>query len=861
MKKAKACINSMLNMGVFRIVCMIYVVLNVIPTYTQPLQPFMKLFHVYAVVVLLKDLFTNQRCIRNKGRGLQVVFLLSSVVTYLLNPNLLNFSGISDFLYFVWYLLLIYSYDEKSKKEMLWFNRIIATLITVMNLVGMYMFFIKYIYFMPGGHIGMYPHENRLCGLFVNPNVLSAMSYGGIALAWLCYNKNNKFDKILGITGIVVNFSTLIMANSRSYIIGLSIMAAVLVFGFLWEKGKKFRTRAALAVCAAILVLACCILARQCLPIAEYIFDEVQYRVQSVVDYVVDLLQSIASPGGSQGRPTRPGKRPIKDKTDLFGRDPTTKLNGRIDIWSQAIRLIKNQWVFGAGLNNHQVAANRIGEEFELSLGGILHCVYLDLCLAFGLSGFLIIGAFVLLIVGNVRKYFKYCPDSPERGRVIMLISLIAGFAVAGIVDSMILFSMYPVGLLWWTLVAQLVQTVEMELKDSVHYRPEFLGMVWDGIFRKKKRDSKKICFVIDSLGGGGAERVLLDVTRALVNRGMDITVVTLKSGGELEEKLEPSVCLQTLDPFDLPLLKRVLHWVNRHCMPKRLYNFLLLDGRFDYTVAFLEGLSTILVADTHIKAQDKKYAWVHIDLKNQNWVLPFYQSLEAEIQSYHAFDKVFCVSGYTRDAFVEVIGCEDIAEVQYNLMDVDRIKALGKENCPIQRPEGILLCAIGRLNDQKGFDRLIPICVELKKQGFDITLWIVGEGVKRAQLEAQIAKLGAEGYIKLLGFQDNPYCYAAQADVFVLSSRAEGFGLVVMENLLLGKPVVATDCAGIVEQLGNDVYGIVTENEYDALKHGLERMLQDENLRAHYAVKARERAAELSYESQVQQFVDIFSA
>lgn len=854
MKKAKSAADVLLSMGMFRILCLVYTVLNLVPTETQPLNPYMKLFHIYALAVVLWDLFTSQRTLRNKGRICLALFLLGSIVTYLLNPNLWNISAVSDYLYLLWYLLIIYSYDPASDREMRWFNRIGAALITAMNLVGIWMFFEKYIYYAPSGHIGMYPHENRLCGLFVNPNVLSAVSYGAIALAILLLKQGKKGDRVLGVVAIVVNYLTLIMANSRSYILALCAMTAVLTFGLLWEKGEKFWRRVGFAALTAAVTMVMCLLVLRLLPVMEQLSGDLKSLVQQLTTQI--------QVGDQQGGPviyTDPtlGTTPVEG--DVFGREPTTKLNRRMDTWWLAIRMIARFPVFGVGLNNHQLAAVQVGEVFELSLGGILHNVYLDGVMAFGLVGLLILCGFVLLVLGNGRKFFRHCPHTAKRKRVILLIALLAGYAVAGIADSMILFSMYPVGLIWWTLVAQLMQTVESELKKTVHYRPDFLGMIFDGIFRPK-RTGKKICFAIDSLDGGGAERVLLDVTRALKNKGMDITVVTLRSGGELEEKLEPGIRLQSLDPFKTRFFKRTLFWLNRHYMPKRLYNFLLLDGRYDYTVAFLEGLSTILVSDTRVGKNDKKYAWVHIDLENQNWVLPFYPSLEAQIRSYKVFDQVFCVSQHVKEAFVKVTGCEENAVVQSNLMDTRRIVRLGQENCPEDKPEGLLLCAIGRLNDQKGFDRLIPVVGKLREKGLDVKLWILGEGAKRPELEALIAQCKLGEYVKLLGFRENPYCFAAQADVFVLSSRAEGCALVVTENQLLGKPVVATLCSGVREQLGEDEYGIVTDNTEEALLAGLERMLMDEGLRAHYAQKARQKAAQLSYEKQVQQFVDIFS-
>ena len=421
---------------------------------------------------------------------------------------------------------------------------------------------------------------------------------------------------------------------------------------------------------------------------------------------------------------------------------------------------------------------------------------------------------------------------------------------------------MYPVALSFWFILSQLVNIVEDESIRNRQYRPELLYIVVKSMFRKRLRRStrKSICFVNDSLGGGGAEQILLNVSDALVERNYDVTVLTLCSGGKLEKRLNPKVALETLDPFDFGFLKRVIYWVNRNYMPKRFYNFLFLNYRYDYTVAFLEGLSTKLVAETHTYEKNQKYAWVHIDLKKQNWVLPFYSSPKAQILSYSTFDRIFCVSDDVRKAFVDVIGYEEKTYVQYNLVDTRGISEKALLPCPIERPsKGVLLCTIGRLNPQKGYDRLIRVISRLIHDGIDCTLWILGDGALHADLEKQIKMLKLQEYVKLLGFQDNPFCYALQADIFVCSSLAEGYSTVITENLVLGKPIVSTLCAGVKEQLGNSEFGIVAENSEDSLYEGLYRMISDRELRKYYSIKALARGKEVEYNTILKQYLKIF--
>jgi len=103
-------------------------------------------------------------------------------------------------------------------------------------------------------------------------------------------------------------------------------------------------------------------------------------------------------------------------------------------------------------------------------------------------------------------------------------------------------------------------------------------------------------------------------------------------------------------------------------------------------------------------------------------------------------------------------------------------------------------LVAIGRLTAQKQFDDLICATERLIERGEKVQVSILGEGPLRSKLEDMIVNKGLSDFIQLVGKVPNPYPTLKTADVFVLTSKFEGFGMVVVEALALGVPVVATD-------------------------------------------------------------------
>lgn len=137
-----------------------------------------------------------------------------------------------------------------------------------------------------------------------------------------------------------------------------------------------------------------------------------------------------------------------------------------------------------------------------------------------------------------------------------------------------------------------------------------------------------------------------------------------------------------------------------------------------------------------------------------------------------------------------------------------------------------------------------------------------MGEGEDRGRLEYLIKELKLENDVSLLGFVENPYAYMQRSDVFVLSSRWEGFGNVLVEAMACGCPVVSTNCpSGPAEILGNGEYGIlVPVEDVEKMAKSIIKILTNKELREELSNKALKRAKEFHVEKAVEKYLQIFS-
>lgn len=358
-----------------------------------------------------------------------------------------------------------------------------------------------------------------------------------------------------------------------------------------------------------------------------------------------------------------------------------------------------------------------------------------------------------------------------------------------------------------------------------------------------------KILFFIDSIAGGGAEKVLRNLVNNMDQDKFDITVQTIDHA-PAEKYLRKEVRYKSINRFRNPLLKKMYQYWIRLCAELKILYPLYIKDDYDIEVAYLEcGPTKIIASSTNKKAV--KIAWVHCDLEKKEG---FTDSIEKSKKYYEKYDKIVCVSENVKQSFERLFGQDPEPVVLYNVNDEKEILEKAERPVPFQRKgTGELLVAAGRLTRQKGFDRLIEACRLLRDRGYSFELWILGEGPERGSLEELIQRYRLDDRISLCGFVENPYPCIKKADILVCSSRYEGMSTVVTEGLILGKAIVTTACTGMDELLGDSEYGVIVEDSIEGICFGIQKLLNSKQLRIQYAESAKSNSKEDSMNSRVE--------
>lgn len=349
----------------------------------------------------------------------------------------------------------------------------------------------------------------------------------------------------------------------------------------------------------------------------------------------------------------------------------------------------------------------------------------------------------------------------------------------------------------------------------------------------------KKILFTIESLGGGGAEKVLLTIINGLDREKYDISLYLIFSGGIYEKNLKDDIKLSSVfkDITTLNFLSRPIYKIFRSIIirilvkyPPFIKYFTKIDKTYDIGISFCEGLNAAILMENSYNFK-RKIGWIHIDFNYHkaniaNKYIRYY---------YNQLDQIVFVSKEAKKSFQKIFPSIDQSKLQVIYNPIDKNDIIKKSNEKSFIKNKFTIISVGRFVQQKRFDRVIKIAKLFKDEKMNIQFLIIGTGPLENYYQKLISDFNLSDYVYLIPFQSNVVAWIKNADLYLLTSDYEGLPVVICEAMILDKPIVATKITGTTELLENGKYGLLTEKTIESIYIALKEMIENKNLRQCY--------------------------
>ncbi len=357
-----------------------------------------------------------------------------------------------------------------------------------------------------------------------------------------------------------------------------------------------------------------------------------------------------------------------------------------------------------------------------------------------------------------------------------------------------------------------------------------------------------KVLFFIPWLGGGGAERTFLNIINNLDRNEFEPVLALCRRKGSYLDLLRKDVEIIHLNIrlrfAAIPLALKI-----RKYKPDIVISTMRFANLVSVIAAKLSGRKTrLIVRETNnLSAAGIK---VHGPVERlAGW-------------SYRRAGKVVSLSNGVKSDMLNRYGlAPDHIKTIFNPVDIAQVRRLAA-----QKPEGnpfapdnngkvFNVIGVGKLHYQKGFDILIKAVSGLRD--LPVRLTILGEGSERENLLHLVRELKLNDRVSLPGFMDNPYAFMARADLFVLSSRWEGFGHVIAEAMACGVAVLSTRCpSGPDEIITDQMDGrLCMPDSVDDLALCMKQLLQDDKCRRRYVTSGLESVKRFEVNKIVKQY------
>lgn len=357
----------------------------------------------------------------------------------------------------------------------------------------------------------------------------------------------------------------------------------------------------------------------------------------------------------------------------------------------------------------------------------------------------------------------------------------------------------------------------------------------------------KKILFVIPSLTGGGAEKVLSVVMHHIDRKQFSVSLLVFKdinAYGPLPEDIK-FTCLNKKGRLDNLRLISAIRKVIKTERPDVVCSYLYYSNvMVSLALSFCMHKPPVVMTEHSILSQSVR----------ESRFVSIYELLIKTL--YKKAACIVAVSSGIKEDLVENFGISgEIIQTIHNPIESDSIQALASQipGHPWFDDEIPVLVSCGRLSAAKNFPLLLKsVGAVLKKT--PVRLIIIGNGELKNELVLLAEGLGISKSVDFIGFRRNPFKYFSNSAILILTSTREGFGNVIVEAMACGVPVVSTRSAGPEDLIHDGVNGILVSNgDERALAEAILKLLEDETFRKRIAEAGRKRALDFDLKNIIQ--------
>lgn len=378
-----------------------------------------------------------------------------------------------------------------------------------------------------------------------------------------------------------------------------------------------------------------------------------------------------------------------------------------------------------------------------------------------------------------------------------------------------------------------------------------------------------RIVFNTDSLIMGGAEKLALQYVKYL-SRDFEVILLVNEDNGEQGNVLVDEI------PKDVKFYyvadREIVQKINKYrelkgknFLYKIPYSYYLKQKRKSYRKnlrKILQNMDYDILIDFSCKipedlADKRTISWLHTSIGKV-------KKKHEMAQKFKKSKKIIVITENMKEQFKKQFPGIENVELLYNPFDIEKIKKMAEDESGLsekdrERIKGKYMLSCSRLDKNKDIETLILAYDNLKER-VDEKLYIIGDGPERNFLESLVNEKNLQDRIIFLGTRFNPYIWMKNAELFVHSSKEEGFGMVLVEALINGCVVVATDCpVGPREILEDGKYGILTPvGDVKGLEESMFSGLRDRELRGKLIQRAQDRVKKFSDKEIYKQLKDI---